>query len=71
MLLVTNEDDPFSSIKGTAKADMTRMTIQRAKVSDAIFQLIGLFLQGQSGYLVKCLLCRTLKMLVFQLNSFR
>ncbi|XP_077229513.1 ATP-dependent DNA helicase 2 subunit Ku70-like protein [Tasmannia lanceolata] len=31
MLLFTNEDDPFGSIKGTAKADMMRTTLQRAK----------------------------------------
>ncbi|KAF9672714.1 hypothetical protein SADUNF_Sadunf11G0073200 [Salix dunnii] len=31
ILLFTNEDDPFVSIKGVAKADMTRTTLQRAK----------------------------------------
>lgn len=31
ILLFTNEDDPFGSIKGVAKADMTRTTLQRAK----------------------------------------
>ncbi|KAF2286139.1 hypothetical protein GH714_010826 [Hevea brasiliensis] len=31
ILLFTNEDDPFGSIKGAAKADMTRTTLQRAK----------------------------------------
>ncbi|MED6171497.1 ATP-dependent DNA helicase II subunit 1 [Stylosanthes scabra] len=31
VLLFTNEDDPFGSIKGAIKSDMTRMTLQRAK----------------------------------------
>lgn len=31
ILLFTNEDDPFGSIKGAAKTDMTRTTLQRAK----------------------------------------
>ncbi|KAM7514544.1 hypothetical protein LguiA_004127 [Lonicera macranthoides] len=31
ILLFTNEDDPFGSIKGVTKIDMTRMTLQRAK----------------------------------------
>ncbi|XP_020227085.1 ATP-dependent DNA helicase 2 subunit KU70 [Cajanus cajan] len=31
ILLFTNEDDPFGSIKGAVKSDMTRMTLQRAK----------------------------------------
>lgn len=31
ILLFTNEDDPFGSIKGAAKNDMTRTTMQRAK----------------------------------------
>ncbi|KAL2323806.1 hypothetical protein Fmac_022864 [Flemingia macrophylla] len=31
ILLFTNEDDPFGSIKGPVKSDMTRMTLQRAK----------------------------------------
>ncbi|XP_061364164.1 ATP-dependent DNA helicase 2 subunit KU70 isoform X1 [Gastrolobium bilobum] len=31
ILLFTNEDDPFGSIKGAIKSDMTRMTLQRAK----------------------------------------
>ncbi|XP_011044051.1 PREDICTED: ATP-dependent DNA helicase 2 subunit KU70 [Populus euphratica] len=31
ILLFTNKDDPFGSIKGVAKADMTRTTLQRAK----------------------------------------
>ncbi|CAI9117358.1 OLC1v1018735C1 [Oldenlandia corymbosa var. corymbosa] len=32
ILLLTNEDDPFSTIKGVTKLDMMRTTIQRAKV---------------------------------------
>lgn len=36
MLLFTNEDDPFGSIKGAAKNDMTRTTMQRAKVRVSI-----------------------------------
>lgn len=32
ILLFTNDDDPFGSIKGAVKSDMTRMTLQRAKV---------------------------------------
>jgi len=32
ILLFTNDDDPFGSIKGAAKSDMIRMTRQRAKV---------------------------------------
>nr|GEU52139.1 ATP-dependent DNA helicase 2 subunit KU70 isoform X1 [Tanacetum cinerariifolium] len=31
ILLFTNEDDPFGSIKGVTKLDMTRTTLQRAK----------------------------------------
>ncbi|OMO92530.1 hypothetical protein COLO4_17513 [Corchorus olitorius] len=31
ILLFTNEDDPFGSLHGAAKADMTRTTLQRAK----------------------------------------
>ncbi|KAJ4968377.1 hypothetical protein NE237_015078 [Protea cynaroides] len=31
ILLFTNEDDPFGSIKGATRTDMTRTTIQRAK----------------------------------------
>ncbi|KAK7270030.1 hypothetical protein RIF29_22887 [Crotalaria pallida] len=31
MLLFTNEDDPFGSMKGAIKSDMTRTTLQRAK----------------------------------------
>ncbi|KAH7521471.1 hypothetical protein FEM48_Zijuj07G0037200 [Ziziphus jujuba var. spinosa] len=31
MLLFTNEDDPFGSIKGAAKADMRKTTMQRAE----------------------------------------
>ncbi|KAK2980381.1 hypothetical protein RJ640_014554 [Escallonia rubra] len=31
ILLFTNEDDPFGSIKGVTKIDMTRTTLQRAK----------------------------------------
>ncbi|XP_027117138.1 ATP-dependent DNA helicase 2 subunit KU70-like isoform X1 [Coffea arabica] len=31
MLLLTNEDDPFGSIKGITKMDMMRTTLQRAK----------------------------------------
>ncbi|KAJ4837382.1 ATP-dependent DNA helicase II subunit 1 [Turnera subulata] len=31
ILLFTNEDDPFGSITGVAKTDMTRTTMQRAK----------------------------------------
>ncbi|CAO2830732.1 unnamed protein product [Amaranthus hypochondriacus] len=31
MLLFTNEDDPFGTLKGVAKLDMTRTTLQRAK----------------------------------------
>ncbi|KAI8546268.1 hypothetical protein RHMOL_Rhmol07G0103800 [Rhododendron molle] len=31
ILLFTNEDDPFGSIKGVVKIDMTRTTLQRAK----------------------------------------
>ncbi|XP_057423525.1 ATP-dependent DNA helicase 2 subunit KU70 isoform X2 [Lotus japonicus] len=31
ILLFTNEDDPFGTVKGAAKSDMTRMTLQRAK----------------------------------------
>ncbi|XP_020535744.1 ATP-dependent DNA helicase 2 subunit KU70 isoform X2 [Jatropha curcas] len=31
ILLFTNEDDPFGSMKGAAKTDMTRTTLQRAK----------------------------------------
>ncbi|XP_022717319.1 ATP-dependent DNA helicase 2 subunit KU70 isoform X3 [Durio zibethinus] len=31
ILLFTNEDDPFGSLQGAAKADMTRTTLQRAK----------------------------------------
>ncbi|KAG4919965.1 hypothetical protein JHK85_058246 [Glycine max] len=31
ILLFTNDDDPFGSIKGAVKSDMTRMTLQRAK----------------------------------------
>ncbi|KAJ0102891.1 hypothetical protein Patl1_04913 [Pistacia atlantica] len=31
ILLFTNEDDPFGSIKGAAETDMTRTTLQRAK----------------------------------------
>ncbi|KAG9447442.1 hypothetical protein H6P81_013570 [Aristolochia fimbriata] len=31
MLLFTDEDDPFGGIRGMAKTDMTRTTIQRAK----------------------------------------
>ncbi|XP_052173907.1 ATP-dependent DNA helicase 2 subunit KU70 [Diospyros lotus] len=31
ILLFTNEDDPFGSIKGVTKTDMTRTTLQRAK----------------------------------------
>ncbi|XP_017415153.1 ATP-dependent DNA helicase 2 subunit KU70 isoform X2 [Vigna angularis] len=31
ILLFTNDDDPFGSIKGAAKSDMIRMTLQRAK----------------------------------------
>ncbi|TXG66692.1 hypothetical protein EZV62_007967 [Acer yangbiense] len=31
ILLFTNEDDPFGSIKGAVKSDMTRTTLQRAK----------------------------------------
>lgn len=32
MLIFTNEDDPFGTIKGAVKADMARTTLQRAKV---------------------------------------
>lgn len=32
VLLFTNEDDPFGSIKGITKTDMMRTTLQRAKV---------------------------------------
>lgn len=32
MLLFTNEDNPFESIKGAVKSDMTKTTLQRAKV---------------------------------------
>ncbi|XP_010273410.1 PREDICTED: ATP-dependent DNA helicase 2 subunit KU70 isoform X2 [Nelumbo nucifera] len=31
ILLFTNEDDPFGSVSGAAKIDMTRTTLQRAK----------------------------------------
>ncbi|XVF78951.1 hypothetical protein PTKIN_Ptkin14bG0179700 [Pterospermum kingtungense] len=31
ILLFTNEDDPFGSLQGAAKVDMTRTTLQRAK----------------------------------------
>ncbi|KAL5538711.1 hypothetical protein UlMin_046194 [Ulmus minor] len=31
ILIFTNEDDPFGSIKGATKTDMTRTTLQRAK----------------------------------------
>ncbi|KAL8201254.1 hypothetical protein R6Q57_012593 [Mikania cordata] len=31
ILLLTNEDDPFGSIKGVTKLDMSRTTLQRAK----------------------------------------
>ncbi|KAF6136020.1 hypothetical protein GIB67_006912 [Kingdonia uniflora] len=31
VLLFTNEDDPFGNIKGVAKSDMVRTTLQRAK----------------------------------------
>lgn len=31
ILLFTDEDDPFGSLQGAAKADMTRTTLQRAK----------------------------------------
>ncbi|KAK7310226.1 hypothetical protein RJT34_07610 [Clitoria ternatea] len=31
ILLFTNEDNPFGSIKGAIKSDLTRMTLQRAK----------------------------------------
>ncbi|KAJ1382422.1 von Willebrand factor A-like domain superfamily [Sesbania bispinosa] len=31
ILLFTNEDDPFGSVKGALKSDMTRVTLQRAK----------------------------------------
>ncbi|EEF40803.1 ATP-dependent DNA helicase 2 subunit KU70 [Ricinus communis] len=31
ILLLTNEDDPFGSMQGAAKTDMTRTTLQRAK----------------------------------------
>ncbi|KAL5728999.1 ATP-dependent DNA helicase II subunit 1 [Ranunculus cassubicifolius] len=30
-LLITNEDDPFGSVRGATKADMIRTTLQRAK----------------------------------------
>ena len=39
ILLFTNEDDPFRNIKGVTKLDMTRTTLQRAKVGS--FALIG------------------------------
>lgn len=32
ILLFTNEDDPFGIFKGASKIDMTRTTLQRAKV---------------------------------------
>lgn len=32
MLMFTNEDDPFGTLKGVTKLDMTRTTLQRAKV---------------------------------------
>lgn len=32
MLLLTNEDDPFGILKGAARLDMMRTTVQRAKV---------------------------------------
>lgn len=32
ILLFTNEDDPFGKMKGATKTDMTRTTLQRAKV---------------------------------------
>lgn len=33
ILLFTNEDDPFGSVTGATKKDMTRTTLQRAKVA--------------------------------------
>lgn len=33
ILLFTNEDDPFGSLQDAAKKDMTRTTLQRAKVN--------------------------------------
>lgn len=37
ILLFTNEDDPFGKMKGATKTDMTRTTLQRAKVGIAIW----------------------------------
>lgn len=43
ILLFTNEDDPFGSIKGAIKTDMTRTTLQRAKDAQDLGISIELF----------------------------
>lgn len=49
ILLFTNEDDPFGSVKGAAKTDMTRTTLQRAKVTVAFLWAIQLQFYDQDA----------------------
>lgn len=44
ILLFTNEDDPFGNMKGLTKADMTRTTLQRAKVKLQLYLHVGFLL---------------------------
>lgn len=40
ILLFTNEDDPFGSIKGATKFDLIRTTLQRAKAGAFVFKCL-------------------------------
>lgn len=71
ILLFTNEDDPFGSIKGATKFDLIRTTLQRAKVGAFVYKCLiyvgfvcGIVLVESYMFLFS----RMLKILAFQLN---
>ncbi|XP_056167640.1 ATP-dependent DNA helicase 2 subunit KU70-like [Syzygium oleosum] len=49
ILIFTDEDDPFGNIKGGAKADMTRTTLQRAEDAQDLGISIELLPVSQLG----------------------
>ncbi|PKA60192.1 ATP-dependent DNA helicase 2 subunit KU70 [Apostasia shenzhenica] len=50
ILIFTNEDNPFASISGAAKADMIRTTLQRAKDAQELGISIEVLPVGSNGF---------------------
>jgi hypothetical protein len=70
ILLFTNEDDPFGCVRGAIKSDMTRTTLQRAKVPICICFIVWTMLLLHTNYYYFLCLWRTHGILASQLNFF-